>query len=145
MLGNLMIAVMALGVTGGPSCTNDFQSAKAVDVDPIEVSATRADSGMLSVGVLATIGADGRIVQVDAPGAPDHVARAVERASSGWVFEPAQACGEAVAQEVMFELPVLVTRFANIDTDHTPGPDRQVHRARPREGSRGALGVHSSF
>ena len=148
MLGNLMIAVMATGMAGGPSCANDFQSARMISVDPIELSSNSPDAGIGTIEVLASINRHGRIDQVTTldPAASDHLQRAVEKASSRLQFEPAQACGEAVAQEVTFELPVLGTRFEHIDTDHTPGPDRLQHRLPPREGSRGgALGVHSSF
>lgn len=125
MLGNLMIAAMATGLAGAPACTDDLQSARAISVDPVEVSANdRSNAGINSVDVLATIGADGRVAHVATldVGASEQVERAVEHASSRWTFEPAQACGEAVAQEVVFELPVLATRFSRVQDVHTPGP-----------------------
>jgi len=148
MLGTLMVAMMATGVAAGPSCADGLQSARAISVDPIEVSSTGPDAGIESIQVLASITAAGRIDQVTTldPAASDRMQRVVERASSRWRFEPARACGEAVAQEVTFELPVLGTRFAAIDTDHTPGPQRFENRSgRDGDGRRGRLGVHESF
>lgn len=125
MLVNLMIAVMATGMAGGASCADDFQSARAINVDPIELSTNnRSNAGIRSVEVLATVGADGRISQVATLGTavPGQLERAVASASSSWTFEPAQACGDAVAQQVVFELPVLATRFSKLQNIRAPGP-----------------------
>lgn len=148
MLGSLMVAMMATGLAAGPSCAGDFQSARVVSVDPIEVSSTGPDAGIESVQVLASINAAGRIDQVTTldQTASDRIQRAIEKSSARWQFEPAQACGEAVAQEVTFDLPVLGTRFANIDTDHSPGSQWFESRAaRNDDGRRSRLGLLESF
>lgn len=131
MLGNLMIAIMATGLAGGPSCANDVQSARAISVDPLEVSATGSNARIDTVEVLASINADGRIdeVTVLGPAGSDRIQHAVEKASSRWRFEPAQACGQAVAQAVSFALPVLPTRFLEVQNAGAPGPASDLPRS----------------
>lgn len=134
MLGNLVIAVMATGLAGGPSCADGFQSVRAISVDPIEVSAAGPDAGIDAIEVLASINADGRVDQVSVIGAAasDRIGRAVEKASARWQFEPAQACGQAVAQEVSFALPVLPTRFLQIQDPGVSGPANDPARSRDK-------------
>lgn len=134
MLGNLMIAVMATGMAGGPSCANDFQTVRAISVDPIEVSSHGPDARINTIEVLASVNADGRIDQVTTlgPAVSDRMQRAVEKASSRWQFEPAQACGQAVAQQVSFALPVLPTRFLQLQNPGAPGPTNDPPRNRDK-------------
>ncbi|MGY0633294.1 energy transducer TonB [Luteimonas sp. A478] len=147
MLTNLMIASLMAG--SGAVCVDDLQSTRATDVQPVEISASRAGvaSGHASeVEVLATVGADGRIARIAIldETASATVISAVERASSAWRFDPARACGQAVAQDVQFSVPVTATRFSRLRAPRAVGPEMSASNASYGGGKTRRL-PHESF